>query len=94
MRSWPVENSELFDSFFIVFERLHPIRLNQGSVLSDHVTAIQLICDKYGCGKLLCLRHLLVSFKQGTFRYYLHNLIPCKGEADFDGLITIRQDTF
>jgi hypothetical protein len=63
----PFENPKRPDTSFRAFERLSQIHLNHFLVLNDQGSARQSISKKYGCDQIMCLRHLFVSLKQGTF---------------------------
>jgi hypothetical protein len=43
----PVENSELYDKFYTIFEKLHQIQLNQYLVVAGQGSSIQSMCERY-----------------------------------------------
>jgi hypothetical protein len=64
-----VQNSQTQHESFRVFQKLYQKHLKQYSVLTDQDSAIQPICEKDDCEQFLCLRHRIMSRKQGPFSF-------------------------
>jgi hypothetical protein len=90
----PVEDSNLYETFFTTFMEVYNIDLSIYVLESDQGSALKSIASKYGNQHLACLRHFLVSLKQSKFSYQVGNLVKCRVLKDFITLKEIYEKEF
>ncbi len=83
-----VENVEIYNSFFEVFENCFGYRITEFILVaeSDQGVSLKSFVESQGIQHLYCLRHLLCSLGKSQYSSQVGNLVKAVCEADFNSL--------
>jgi hypothetical protein len=90
----PVEDSNLYETFYRVFKQLFGIDLNGYCVVSDQGSALRAVCGQHKNPQFFCLHHVLVNLKRKRFSEEVGNLVRCRVREDYDRLCAVYTPIF